>query len=106
MRALILNCSLKASPEPSNTAMLAKVVADGLRERGVEVTEERLVDHEIKPGVETDMGEGDEWPRIHDSILESQILVVATPFVGRPAGARADGRDDLRDRRGGTACCL
>ena len=86
MKALILNCSLKPSPEPSNTAALAKVVADALREKDVEVTEIRLVDHEIKPGVETDMGEGDEWPRVHDAILSAEILVVATPtWIGRPS---------------------
>jgi multimeric flavodoxin WrbA len=86
MKALILNCSLKPSPEPSNTAALAKVVADALREREVEVKEVRLVDHEIKPGVVTDMGEGDEWPSIHDAILAAEILVVATPtWIGRPS---------------------
>ena len=86
MKSLILNCSLKASPEPSNTAALAMVVADTLREKDVEVTEVRLVDHEIKPGVETDMGAGDEWPAIHDAILESEILVVATPtWIARPS---------------------
>jgi multimeric flavodoxin WrbA len=86
MKALILNCSLKSSPEPSNTAALAKVVADALREREVEVTETRLVDHDIKPGVETDMGEGDEWPSIHDAVLAAEILIVATPtWIGRPS---------------------
>jgi multimeric flavodoxin WrbA len=86
VKALILNCSLKASPEPSNTAALATVVADALRAKKVEVGEVRLVDHEIKPGVETDMGSGDEWPAIHDAILESEILIVATPtWVGRPS---------------------
>jgi multimeric flavodoxin WrbA len=86
MKALILNCSLKPSPEPSNTAALAEVVADALGEKGVEVTELRLVDHEIKPGVETDMGEGDEWPSIHDRVLAAEILVVATPtWIARPS---------------------
>ncbi len=86
MKALILNCSLKPSPAPSNTAALAKVVADALREKEVEVTEIRLVDHEIKPGVETDMGDGDEWPRVHDAILGAEILVVATPtWIARPS---------------------
>ena len=86
MKALILNCSLKPNPEPSNTAALVKVLADALRECEVEVTEVRLVDHEIKPGVETDMGEGDEWPAIHDSILEAEILIIATPtWIGRPS---------------------
>jgi multimeric flavodoxin WrbA len=46
----------------------------------------RLVDHDIKPGVGSDMGDGDEWPRIRDKILSSEILVVATPtWVGRPS---------------------
>ena len=86
MKALILNCSLKSSPEPSNTATLATVVADALRERGVEVAEIRLADRAIPPGVETEMGEGDEWPEIHDRVLDSEILIFATPtWVGRPS---------------------
>jgi hypothetical protein len=37
----------------------------------------------IPPGVETEMGEGDEWPAIHDRILDSEIVVFATPtWVG------------------------
>jgi multimeric flavodoxin WrbA len=86
VKALILNCSLKPSPDPSNTAALAKVVADALREKDVEVSEIRLVDHQIKPGVETDMGEGDEWPAIHDQVLAAEILIVATPtWIARPS---------------------
>jgi multimeric flavodoxin WrbA len=86
VKALILNCSLKPSPEPSNTAALATVVADALRENDVEVDEIRLVDHQIKPGVETDMGEGDEWPAIHDQVLAAEILIVATPtWIARPS---------------------
>jgi multimeric flavodoxin WrbA len=86
MKALILNCSLKANPEPSNTAQLANVLAGALRAEDIEVAEVRLADHAIAPGVETDMGEGDEWPAIHDRILESEILIVATPtWVGRPS---------------------
>jgi multimeric flavodoxin WrbA len=86
VRALILNCSLKPSPEPSNTAALAGVVAEALRGEEVEVTEVRLADRRIPPGVETEMGEGDEWPAIHDRILDAEILVVATPtWIGRPS---------------------
>lgn len=86
MKALIVNCTLKPSPDTSNTEALAKVVADKLREEEVEVTEVRAVDKEIKPGVETNMGEGDEWPGIHDAILASEILVIATPtWMAHPA---------------------
>ncbi|WP_067829997.1 flavodoxin family protein [Actinomadura kijaniata] len=86
MRALMLNCTLKKSPEPSNTEKLADVVAQALRERDVEVTARRLVDLNIPPGVETDLGDGDQWPEIHRLLLDSQILVVATPtWVGHPS---------------------
>jgi multimeric flavodoxin WrbA len=60
MKALFLNGSLKRSPDPSNTAMLAEEVLAGLRERGVECETVRLVDLNILPGVNSDEGEGDE----------------------------------------------
>ncbi|MGK5551453.1 flavodoxin family protein [Actinomadura kijaniata] len=86
MRALILNCTLKRSPEPSNTERLADVVAQALRERDVEVTTRRLADMNIPPGVETDLGDGDQWPEIHRLLLDARILVVATPtWVGHPS---------------------
>jgi multimeric flavodoxin WrbA len=86
MKALILNCTLKPSPATSNTGALAAVVADKLREEDVEVSEVRVVDKAVKPGVETDMGEGDEWPPIHQVLLEADILVIATPtWLARPA---------------------
>ncbi|HVV88913.1 MAG TPA: NAD(P)H-dependent oxidoreductase [Solirubrobacterales bacterium] len=79
MRALIVNCTLKASPDRSNTEALAKVVADKLSAEGVEVDEIRAVDEAILPGVESDMGEGDGWPRVRQAIVGAEILVVATP---------------------------
>src|ERR1700712_5557845 len=86
MKALLLNCTLKASPEPSNTAALAEVVAEALREEGIEVEETRVVDHAVPPGVESDLGEGDEWPGIRARILGSEILVFVTPtWLGRPS---------------------
>jgi multimeric flavodoxin WrbA len=86
VKALVINCTLKSSPERSNTAALAEVVAEALREEGVEVSEVRAADHSIPPGVESDMGEGDAWPGIRARILESEILVFATPtWLGRPS---------------------
>lgn len=86
LRAVVLNCTLKPSPEPSNTQALAEVVADGLRERGVSVRFVRVADLNVPPGVKTDMGEGDDWPRVHEMLLDAQILVVASPtWVGRPS---------------------
>jgi multimeric flavodoxin WrbA len=86
MKALLINCTLKASPEKSNTEVLAEVLADALRDEGVDVASVRVVDHLIPPGVESEMGEGDEWPGIRTQILESEILVFATPtWLGRPS---------------------
>jgi multimeric flavodoxin WrbA len=86
MRALIINCTLKPSPQPSNTEALARVVADELVSRGVEVDWVRAVDRNIKPGVQTDMGEGDDWPAIHEQLLNSEILIIATPtWIGKPS---------------------
>jgi multimeric flavodoxin WrbA len=86
MNALIINCTLKPSPEASNTEALAQVVADALAKEGATVDEVRAVDHDIKPGVLTDMGAGDDWPAIHTRILNSEILIIATPtWVGRPS---------------------
>jgi multimeric flavodoxin WrbA len=86
MKALILNCTLKASPATSNTGALAEVVAAKLRELGAEIDEVRAVDHEILPGVSSDEGEGDGWPAILERILEAEILVFASPtWLARPS---------------------
>lgn len=86
MRAVVLNCTLKPSPQPSNTEQLARVVVEALEGRGVEVTTIRLADHDIPPGVESDLGGTDEWPAVRRAVLDAEILVVATPtWVGHPS---------------------
>jgi multimeric flavodoxin WrbA len=86
VRAVALNCSLKASPEPSNTQALANVVLDALKGHGVETTTFRLADLSIPPGVQSDLGAGDDWPRIREAILGAEILLVLTPtWLGRPS---------------------
>jgi len=86
MRALIINCTLKPSPQPSNTEALAQVVADALGKDGITVDWIRAVDHDIKPGVASDMGDDDHWPAIRAKVLASEILIIATPtWVGRPS---------------------
>jgi multimeric flavodoxin WrbA len=57
-----------------------------LRAHSVETETVRCVDHSILPGVETDMGEGDEWPAIRDRILAADILLLSTPiWLGHPS---------------------
>lgn len=86
MKATIVNCTLKPSPEPSNTEALSQVLIDAFEEEGVECQTIRAVDLDIKPGVESDMGEGDEWPPVREALIESEILVIATPtWLGQPS---------------------
>ena len=68
-RALALICSLKPSPAPSSSELMARQVLDALVEHGFTSEVVRVVDHDVKPGVEVDMGEGDAWPAIRDKVL-------------------------------------
>ena len=55
-----------------------------LAEHGVEGKAIRVVDHDVKPGVELDMGNGDEWPALREQVMAADILVLATPtWVGQ-----------------------
>lgn len=79
MRALILNCTLKPSPQTSSTEALARVVEAELKKGGAETEMVRLVDLNLKPGVSSDEGEGDDWPAVHAKIMAAQIVIFATP---------------------------
>jgi len=86
MNALVLNATLKRAPEPSNTAALAQTVMAALAEYGVTVTLERILDYNVMPGVSTDEGDGDEWPRLLEKVLAADILIIATPtWLGQPS---------------------
>jgi multimeric flavodoxin WrbA len=58
---------------------MASQVLERLAEHGVETSSIRVVDHDVKPGVELDMGDGDEWPEIREQVIAADILVLATP---------------------------
>jgi multimeric flavodoxin WrbA len=79
LRALALVCSLKPSPARSSSGLIAEHIFDTLRNDGVECDTVRCVDHAIAPGVEIDMGDGDEWPHIRQKVLGADILVFSTP---------------------------
>src|SRR5919112_559557 len=83
LRALALVCSLKASPAPSSSDLIARQVLEELARHGVTGDVVRVVDHDVKPGVEVDMGEGDAWPGIRARLMDADILIVSTPtWVG------------------------
>lgn len=86
VRALGLVCSLKPSPAASSSALIAQHVAVELGKAGVECELVRCVDYDIAPGVENDMGGGDEWPHIRRQVLDADILLVSTPvWLGHPS---------------------
>jgi multimeric flavodoxin WrbA len=79
LTALAISCTLKPSPASSSTDLLARQLLDQLGEHGVTGELVRAVDHDIRPGVEVDMGDGDAWPALRERVLSSDILVLATP---------------------------
>lgn len=86
MRAVALNCTLKASPAPSSCELLLEQVMEQLRSLGADGEIHRIADHHVPPGVESDLGDGDEWPRLRRAVLDADILVLGTPiWMGQPS---------------------
>jgi multimeric flavodoxin WrbA len=83
LTALALNCTLTPSPDESSTELMTDQVLEALRGHGVDGRSVRVIDLDVKPGVEADMGAGDAWPGIRQEMLGADILVVGTPtWVG------------------------
>lgn len=80
LTALALVCTLAPSPADSSSELLARQVLTELESLGVTGDVVRVVDHDVRPGVEIDMGSGDAWPAIRDRVLAADILVLATPI--------------------------
>ncbi|HEY8546451.1 MAG TPA: NAD(P)H-dependent oxidoreductase [Acidimicrobiales bacterium] len=87
-KAFGINCTLKAGAAPSSTELLVVQVLDQLAAQGAEVVGPpvRVVDLDVKPGVTSDEGDGDEWPGLRRRILDADILVFGTPiWMGQPS---------------------
>ena len=84
LRAMYINCTLKKSPEISNTEGLIDASAEIMRKHGVDVEILRAIDHPIATGVYPDMREHgwaeDAWVDIAPRLLASDILVLAGPI--------------------------
>ncbi|MFJ5088343.1 flavodoxin family protein [Streptomyces sp. NPDC088674] len=86
MRALGLVCTLNPSPKRSSSHLLAEQVMTELAGLGVETEVVRIADHDVRPGVGLDMGEGDAWPALREKVLAADILLLATPiWLGHPS---------------------
>jgi multimeric flavodoxin WrbA len=107
LKALLLNCTLKKSPEISNTQALMDRVIGILEDLGVECENLRVVDYDVKFGVSNDEGDGDEWPVILEKVLACDILILGTSIwfgvrnsVIQMVIERLDGTYQLTNDRG------
>ena len=84
LRALYVNCTLKPSPETSNTQGLLDLSRAIMAANGVETDLIRAVDHELAPGVYPDMrehgAERDDWPELYERVQAADILVLCSPI--------------------------
>lgn len=84
LKAVILNCTLKRSPEPSHTEALLDVPKAIMEANGIPVQIIRPVDRRIAFGVQPDMTEHgwdyDEWPQLWETVKRADILIIGTPI--------------------------
>lgn len=84
LSAIVLNCTLKKSPERSHTRGLIDISKAILERNGVKVEVIRPVDHDIAFGVYGDMTEhgwkNDAWPAIFKKVMAADILILGTPI--------------------------
>jgi len=81
LSAIAVNCSLKpTSGEESSTDKMIGLLVSELKKSGVDFAGTiRIADHEVKPGVSSDEGDGDEWPGLRARILAADILIFGAP---------------------------
>jgi multimeric flavodoxin WrbA len=84
LKAIYLNCTLKRSPEVSNTQGLLDRSIALMREQGVEVTAVRVIDHDLATGIYPDMTahgwDHDGWPQLWPKVEAADILVLGGPI--------------------------
>ncbi|RPK81029.1 NAD(P)H-dependent oxidoreductase [Streptomyces sp. ADI98-10] len=86
MRAIALVCTLNASAAPSSSHHLAEQVMAAFSRHDVPGEIVRIADHDVRPGIGVDLGDGDAWPVIREKVLAADILLIATPiWLGHPS---------------------
>jgi multimeric flavodoxin WrbA len=87
LKAIAFNATLKAgNAEKSSTDRMLGLIADELKKFDVATETIRLADYNIKPGVTSDEGEGDDWPDLRRKVLDADIFILGTPiWLGQPS---------------------
>ena len=82
LKALILNCTLKRSPELSHTEGVIEISKTIMERNGVAVELLRPIDYDVATGVYPDMTEHgwakDDWPMIYDKVKVADILIIGS----------------------------
>lgn len=82
LKAIALNCSLKSDPtQSSSTDHMIELLAKSFEKKDIRLTETiRCAAYDIKPGVTSDEGDGDDWPELRTKILDHDILIFGGPI--------------------------
>jgi multimeric flavodoxin WrbA len=106
LKAIAFNCTLKSGPKTSSTDKLLGEVMAELKKSGVSGKILRMADYDIKPGVKSDEGKGDDWPKLRKQLLDADIFIFGTPiWMGQPSSIckrvieRMDAFLDEKDRQ-------
>ena len=80
LKALFLNCTLKKTPETSNTEAFIKNAIKIFNDQDVETEIIRVVDQQVSFGNTSNEGDKDGWPEILKKVKAADILIIATPI--------------------------
>lgn len=76
LKAVTHNCTLKTSPEVSNTRALIDKVVGLMKPLGVKSEVVRVVDYHVAFDVTSKGGKTDGWPKILRKIKQADILII------------------------------
>ncbi|WP_116653683.1 flavodoxin family protein [Pelagibacterium sediminicola] len=88
LTAIALNGTLKSSSagSPSSTDRMLDLFEAELKKLNCTMERVRLADFNIKPGVSSDEGSGDQWPDIRRRIVAADIVIAGSPvWMGQPS---------------------
>lgn len=77
---------MKSGDAESSSERLAGEVLHELKRHGVIGESLRVVDIDVRPGVTTVEGDGDEWPTLRRHVVDADVVILSTPtWLGHPA---------------------
>ncbi|MDM5198001.1 flavodoxin family protein [Fictibacillus enclensis] len=81
LKALVINCTLNKSNQPSNTRALIDEVVKIFDKKEMVTEIVTLADYNIEYGVTGEaISDQDEWPVIYEKVKEADILVIGSPI--------------------------